>query len=317
MSRLVWTALIVLPLWASCGSTSGTSRFTEPNALMADEIRNRIAQIPYQHREELFHNLLWLAQAGEQAIPALLDGLQHNSPKLRSNAAWTLGQIGDRRVITDLKELAQDENPTVRLEVARTLVLLGDIQHCALLIDSLDSDQVEVRYLCHEALKSSTGQDFGYDHLSDNVMLRHSTVLAWREWWGEMSGDPWFAAGYARRHGLLEEPALPPDAMPEPDTSTPPTPPMPLIEVQTPRTNPMPEGPATTQPTVEPIVQPTVEPREPAIEEIGLEPDPVPTPVPSEVGPPSQPPVEEHIETGAEKATEHGTESQKSGNNGH
>lgn len=230
MARLAWMALIALPLWGSCASTSGSTRFLEANQLMAEEIRSRVAQIPYQHREELFHNLLWLAQAGEQAIPALLDGLEHNNPKLRANAAWALGQIGDRRVIGDLEVLVTDEDQTVRLEVSRTLVVLGDIAHCAALIDALDSDKTEVRYLCHEALKSSTGQDFGYDHLSDDAKQRATTVLAWRKWWGQTSGDPWFAAGYATEHGLVDHPA-------EPDA----TPASPMVEVQ--RVAPAHEGP--------------------------------------------------------------------------
>jgi hypothetical protein len=115
--------------------------------------------------------------------------------------------------------------------VSRTLVVLGDIKECPPLIDALDSDKVQVRYLCHEALKTATGQDFGYDHLSDNLTQRHKAVLSWRQWWSEMAGDPWFAKTYANKHGLTDEPAtVPPegDAMPpapavEPGRTTMPT----------------------------------------------------------------------------------------------
>jgi len=233
MARLAWIAVAALPLWASCGSTSGEERFAEANSLMADEIRNRIAQIPYQHREELFNNLLWLAQAGEQAIPDLLEALSSPNAKLRSNCCWVLGRIGDRRVIPDLQRLTRDQNQTVALEASRTLVLLGDVQHCAPLITALDSDQVQVRYLCHEALKSATGQDFGYDHLTDNSTQRHTAVLAWRKWWSNMSGDPWFAQSYAREHGLTGEPAQPPEggAYPEPPAA-------PMGETKTPNADP-------------------------------------------------------------------------------
>ena len=214
MARMAWIALVGLPLWASCASMSGSSRFPEPNQLMAEEIRSRIAQIPYQHREELFHNLLWLAQAGEQAIPALLEALRHSDPKLRSNATWTLGQIGDRRVIVDLQALARDDDRMVRLEAARTLVMLGDIQHCPQLIEALDSEQIQVRYFCHEALKASTNQDFGYDHLSEDQGQRLAAVLGWRTWWSEVSGDPWFASSYASTHGLQDPVASPPQLTP-------------------------------------------------------------------------------------------------------
>lgn len=66
---------------------------------MAGEITRRVEQIPYQHREELLQSLMWLAQTGEQTIPALLTGLHHGNPKVRSSCAWVLGRIGDRRVI--------------------------------------------------------------------------------------------------------------------------------------------------------------------------------------------------------------------------
>lgn len=227
MARLALIPVALFPLWAACASTAD-SRFAEPNALMGEEIRSRVAQIQYQHREELFHSLLWLAQSGEQAIPALLEGLRHNDAKVRSNCAWVLAQIGDRRVIEDLQPLVHDVNETVRLEVARTLVLLGDVQQCPPLIDALDSEKVQVRYLCHEALKTSTGQDFGYDHLSDDLTERHRTALLWREWWSDVSGDPWFAQTYATEHGLAE-----PAAEPQPEV-----PPTPFLEQANPGTDP-------------------------------------------------------------------------------
>jgi HEAT repeat protein len=74
---------------------------------MAGEIDQRIEQIPYQHREELLQNLLWLAQTGEQTIPAVLDGLRHDNPKVRSSCAWVLGRLRDRRTIPNLQAAVQ------------------------------------------------------------------------------------------------------------------------------------------------------------------------------------------------------------------
>ncbi len=141
--RLALITMAVLPWVAACGTTGEVDdRFAKPNELMESEIENRVSNIQYQHREELFNNLLWLKQAGEQAIPALLQGLKSPDAKTRSNCAWTLAQIGDRRVIPDLKRLANDRDQTVRLEVARSLVQLGDMKYCPTLIDALDSDKV-------------------------------------------------------------------------------------------------------------------------------------------------------------------------------
>jgi hypothetical protein len=70
------------------------------------------------------------------------------------------------------------------------------------LIEGLDSEKKEVRFLCHEALKQATGRDFGFDHLSDNDMQRRTSVLGWRQWWSEYSGDTQFARSYQERYHL-------------------------------------------------------------------------------------------------------------------
>jgi hypothetical protein len=201
------TLLIAL---AACSSTETTeSPFLQPNSLMTVEIDRRVEQIPYQHRDELLQNLLWLAQTGEQTIPALLNGLKHENPKVRSSSAWVLGRLRDRRTIPNLQAAVRDSDPTVRLEVARTLVLLGDLAWCPNLIEGLDSDRKEVRFMCHEALKTATANDFGYDHLNQNEADLRVSVLRWRQWWSEYSGDGFFAQSYQKKYGVTLQPAAP------------------------------------------------------------------------------------------------------------
>ena len=190
--------------------------FAEPNALMGKEINNRVQQIPYQHRQELLDNMLWLVtKAGEQSIPTLLRGLHHREAKVRSSCAWVLCKIGNRRVIPYLQHKVNDPHESVRLEVARSLVYLGDLKPVPTLIKGLDSDLLPVRYNCHMALKDATKRDFGYDHLSESDALRKQAVLAWWKWWGEQSGDPWFAKKYAQDNGL-GMPGQPPAQVPLP-----------------------------------------------------------------------------------------------------
>lgn len=228
--------LVVLPALVACGTTTrNDSPFAKPNSLMEQEIANRVAQIPYLHREELIDNLLWLSQAGEQAFTHLIEGLSHQDPKVRSNCAWVLGRSGDRRVIPYLRKLVDDPAPTVQLEVARQLVQLGDVTQCPKLIEGLDSDKVQVRYLCHEALKEATGRDFGYDHLAENVADRRRAVLQWRQWWSRQSGDPWFAKAYAQRNGL--------------ESATAPEPAAPATEVKQPAPNAAPKTQRDSVPT--------------------------------------------------------------------
>jgi hypothetical protein len=201
--RIAVTAATLLFALAACSTTHDKVRpYLQPNSLMSAEIDQRIDQIQYQHRDELLQNLLWLAQTGEQTIPALLNGLNNNSPKVRSSCCWVLGRIGDRRTVPNLQDLVGDRETRVRFEACRTLVLMGDLQQSPKLIEGLDSDRKEVRYMCHEALKAATGHDFGYDHLSHNQgELRHA-VLLWRQWWGSYAGDTYFASKYEEEHGL-------------------------------------------------------------------------------------------------------------------
>ncbi|MCR9246934.1 MAG: HEAT repeat domain-containing protein, partial [bacterium] len=216
-------------------TSSTESPYEQPNQLMGAEIDRRIDQIPYLHREELLDNLLWLSQSGEQCIPALLKGLKAESPKVRSSSAWVLGRLRDRRTIPALRMAVSDSEPTVQFECARTLVLLGDLEPAPVLISGLDSERKEVRYLCHEALKTATGHDFGFDHLAVSQEQARSAVFEWRKWWSDYSGDQQFAMSYAEQHGIGpaampatpmgESQMTPPPAMPpQQDGSMEPTP---------------------------------------------------------------------------------------------
>ncbi|HEB54158.1 MAG TPA: HEAT repeat domain-containing protein [bacterium] len=202
--RIAAPAATLLFALASCSTTGSdkVSPYQQPNELMSGEIHSRIQQIPYQHREELLENLMWLSQTGEQTIPALLEGLKSDNAKVRSSCCWVLGRLRDRRTVKDLQPLVRDREASVRLEAARSLVLMGDIDQAEYLIAGLDSDRKEVRYMCHEALKTSTGHDFGYDHLNPDQQDLRMAVLRWRQWWGEYSGDNQFALAYAEEHGL-------------------------------------------------------------------------------------------------------------------
>jgi len=255
MRRQVLLALAGLSfLVSACGTTAESSTFAQPNSLMGEEIDNRIAQIPFQHREDLVENLIWLTQTGEQAIPSIIEALQHENPKVRSNCAWVLGQMGDRRTIPFLQRMTNDEDPRVRLEVARTLVLMGDMGQTAVLIEGLDSERKEVRYMCHEALKTASRRDFGYDHLSADVMARNEAAYKWRQWWGEVSGDPYFALAYASEKGLTPSEGMPANA------------PRGMPAAPGGETAPQTEPPMEPQTQVEPGVQPNAPNTNPARE---------------------------------------------------
>ena len=146
------TTSVLLFAFAACSTTSSSesvdTTYGKPNSIVTSEIESRVAEIPFQHRDELLENLLWLAETGEPAIPSLLKGMENSEPKVRSSCAWVLGRIGDRRVISDLRNHASDSTEAVRLEVCRTLVLLGDLQQAPTLIEGLDSDRAICVHIC-------------------------------------------------------------------------------------------------------------------------------------------------------------------------
>lgn len=209
--RIAATGALLLLVLHSCSTAPAPSQseFLEPNSLLAGEISRRVEQIPFQHRDELLQNLLWLSEKGEQVIPAVLTGLQNDNAKVRSSCAFVLGRLRDRRTMPQLQQAMSDADPTVRMECARTLMLMGDLNVSPTLIEGLDSERKEVRYLCHEALKSASGHDFGYDHLNQDQKQLQVSVLRWRQWWSDYSGDAQFAADYQRKHGLEPQLAAP------------------------------------------------------------------------------------------------------------
>jgi hypothetical protein len=221
MRTAVLIALIVS--LAGCSTTGPAPHpYAMPNSLMRREIQSRISNFDFLHGQDLLNTMLWLqTKAGETAIVDLLGVLDHASPKVRCSAIWILGRIRDRRVIPDLRPLVSDKHAVVRLEAARSLVALGDLKYVTILIEGLDSDKPAVRYNCHMALKDNTKKDFGYDHLEDDDTLRRTTVLKWREWWARQSSDPWFAASYAREHGLPSASLDQVSALPTGETKTP------------------------------------------------------------------------------------------------
>ncbi len=195
MKRISYLSLLALlpVVLPSCSGTTSPkdAEFDSGGALMSSLIQERLDQVPYQRKDELMNNLLWLAQVGEPAIPKLKKALNSDNAKLRSNSAYVLGAIGDRRVIPFLRKYISDENQLVRLEVARSLILLGEYEGMPELLTGLDSDHLQVRAMCFDALKSVTGKTFDYDHRQKDQALRRESIRKWKDWWTAQSGEAW------------------------------------------------------------------------------------------------------------------------------
>ncbi len=199
-SVLIGGLVVMMGACSSTTSNPGLEQFGTPNPLIKAEIKRRIEKIPYQKGTELVFNLAWLAARGEYAIPQLIEAMESPDPKVRSNAAWTLGRIRDTRTIPFLKKHLADRDPSVQMEVARALLTMGDDSGVPVLIMGLDSDDPRYRYLCHEPLKAWSGMDFGYDHNERNPQKRRKAILKWMKWWNEKCGRMVFKLDFSGSH---------------------------------------------------------------------------------------------------------------------
>jgi len=84
------------------------------------ELINKLA-VDY-HRFEAADALI---SQGSRAVEPLLAALKLDNWKIRGNAAWTLGKIGDRRAVTPLIDALGDEVPEVRASAGQAILSIG------------------------------------------------------------------------------------------------------------------------------------------------------------------------------------------------
>jgi len=63
---------------------------------------------------------------GDRALDQLVEACQHDDPKVRWRAAWTLGQIGNAEAFEAILNATSDPVSFVRFEAAWALGILGD-----------------------------------------------------------------------------------------------------------------------------------------------------------------------------------------------
>lgn len=66
-----------------------------------------------------------LISLGGKAVEPLLAALKFDNWKIRGNAAWTLGEIGDQRAVVPLIEALEDDVPEVRATAGRAIQIIG------------------------------------------------------------------------------------------------------------------------------------------------------------------------------------------------
>jgi len=151
------------------------------NPMVQTRIQARVDNIKYQRGVTLITNLERIAAYGEPAIPICIDGLQSEDAMTRMGCAYVLGRIGDTRTVADLEGLLGDSVDFVRYEAASQLGTMGSKAGYGVLVEGLESERVEYRYKCFEALRELTGHTFGYVHNAPPEE-RVDAVAKWQAW---------------------------------------------------------------------------------------------------------------------------------------
>lgn len=97
-----------------------------------------------------------LISQGGRAVEPLLAALKLDNWKIRGNAAWTLGKIGDHRAIRPLIDALGDEVPEVRAAAGRAILSIGK-PAIEPLSESVDNARVRNRKLARGLLSTLMG----------------------------------------------------------------------------------------------------------------------------------------------------------------
>jgi hypothetical protein len=113
------------------------------------------------------------SEQGDQVMPYVLPALRDDDPKVRNHAILIIRKLKDRSAINPLIELLNDRYEIIRVNAARTLGDLGDIEACGALISNLEHPKDSVKHYCLEALQKLSGKNYGMDQ------------ERWQDWWTE------------------------------------------------------------------------------------------------------------------------------------
>ncbi|MCE9636638.1 MAG: HEAT repeat domain-containing protein [Planctomycetes bacterium] len=182
LSSFLSVALVALA--AGCATTrSGDDGVdvSRGNATTSALLRQQVEEMRFMHQQELLSRMQYLASMGEDASPAVCDGAKSDDWLVRSSCMWVLGAIGDRRNVEVVASGLHDKVPVVRYQAASTLARLGDGRGFPVLVEGLADSDLQSRYKCFQALKTTTGQDFGYQH-DGAPDERRQAVGRWLDW---------------------------------------------------------------------------------------------------------------------------------------
>lgn len=193
-------AALVLVLWglAGCVTENAGVRPLDPTPVAADpgKIRENIQKLGEDLAPPALGEVLnQLILAGSEAEPFLLEALEDENPRRRSNAAFVLGQVGSRGVVEKIAPLLNDPVPEVTFEAAAVLVERAHKQGIPVLIRALRHDDPNIQRKAALILRAATRQYFGF-HVTDPRDKREYCVGRWEEWWAKNGADFQFPTGW-------------------------------------------------------------------------------------------------------------------------
>jgi hypothetical protein len=191
--------LFVPLVLAACASTrevrddsAGTDpRWISATPLLAQQIEDEAARLPYSHGFDRLEQIRWFASVGEPAYPYLLRLATDARDDVAAAALAALGATRDSRLVEPLHELdwtAERCEGDLGLERARTLLRLGDWSEIPTLVAGLRDQRLFTRSLCLDALKEATHETQGFDPRAEKGE-REKAITRWEQWWLQRTGE--------------------------------------------------------------------------------------------------------------------------------
>lgn len=168
-----------------------TSPWIQPTPLLAQQIEDEAARLPYSHGFDRLEQVRWFAAVGEPAYSVMLRLAADSRDDVAAAALAALGATRDSRLVSHIHALPWSKERIqgdLGLERARTLVRLGDWSEIPTLIRGLEDERLFTRSLCADALKEATHETQDFDPRAEKS-AREKSVARWQQWWGERSGE--------------------------------------------------------------------------------------------------------------------------------
>jgi HEAT repeat protein len=173
------------------GDIDRSSPWIQATPLLAQQIQDEVARLPYTHGFDRLEQIRWFASIGEPAYKSLLDLAQDPRDDVAAASLAALGATLDSRLVPHIQGLGWSEERLagdLGLERARTLVRLGDWSEMPVLVRGLRDERLFTRSLCLDALEEATHETHGFDPRSD-PKEREKAVARWEQWWLQRTGE--------------------------------------------------------------------------------------------------------------------------------